>query len=68
VSRVSALADNRHDTMYRFTPALFVPGVAFYKDNVDLASLRLSFAAPGVSDIGAGVLRLKRALDASSAV
>jgi 2-aminoadipate transaminase len=43
---------------------MFVPGVAFYKDNVDLASLRLSFAAPGVSDIEEGVLRLKRALDA----
>jgi DNA-binding transcriptional MocR family regulator len=41
---------------------MFVPGVAFYKDNVDLASLRLSFAAPGVSDIEQGVLRLKRAL------
>jgi DNA-binding transcriptional MocR family regulator len=42
---------------------MFVPGVAFYKDKVDVASLRLSFAAPGVSDIEAGVLRLKRALD-----
>lgn len=42
---------------------MFVPGVAFYKDNVDLASLRLSFAAPGVSDIEEGVLRLKRALE-----
>jgi 2-aminoadipate transaminase len=41
---------------------MFVPGVAFYKDNVDVASLRLSFAAPGVSDIEQGVLRLKRAL------
>jgi 2-aminoadipate transaminase len=43
---------------------MFVPGVAFYKDNVDVASLRLSFAAPGVSDIEEGVLRLKRTLDA----
>ena len=42
---------------------MFVPGVAFYKDNVDLASLRLSFAAPGVTDIEQGVLRLKRALE-----
>ena len=41
---------------------MFVPGVAFYKDKVDLASLRLSFTAPGVSDIEQGVLRLKRAL------
>jgi 2-aminoadipate transaminase len=41
---------------------MFVPGVAFFKDNVDLASLRLSFAAPGVGEIEEGVLRLKRAL------
>ncbi|HEY1998087.1 PLP-dependent aminotransferase family protein [Paraburkholderia sp.] len=47
---------------------MFVPGVAFYKDNVDLASLRLSFAAPGVSDIEAGVLRMKQALERFAAV
>jgi 2-aminoadipate transaminase len=42
---------------------MFVPGVAFYKDNVDVASLRLSFAAPGVADIEEGVLRMKRGLE-----
>ena len=40
---------------------LFVPGKAFFADNVDAASLRLSFAAPGVADIEEGVRRLKRA-------
>jgi DNA-binding transcriptional MocR family regulator len=42
---------------------MFVPGVAFFRDDVDHASLRLSFAAPGVSDIETGVLRMKSALD-----
>jgi DNA-binding transcriptional MocR family regulator len=42
---------------------MFVPGVAFYKDAVDRAALRLSFAAPGVSDIETGVRRMKRALE-----
>jgi DNA-binding transcriptional MocR family regulator len=42
---------------------MFVPGVAFFRDNVDHASLRLSFAAPGVGDIETGVLRMKSALD-----
>ncbi|CAE6771162.1 PLP-dependent aminotransferase family protein [Paraburkholderia domus] len=41
---------------------MFVPGVAFYKDNVDLAALRLSFAAPGVAEIETGVQRMKQAL------
>jgi len=40
---------------------LFVPGKAFFADNVDAASLRLSFAAPGMADIEEGVRRLKRA-------
>jgi DNA-binding transcriptional MocR family regulator len=42
---------------------MFVPGAAFYKDKVDLASLRLSFAAPGVGEIEEGVLRMRRALN-----
>ncbi|MFM0208299.1 PLP-dependent aminotransferase family protein [Paraburkholderia sediminicola] len=41
---------------------MFVPGVAFYKDNIDPAALRLSFAAPGVADIETGVQRMKQAL------
>jgi DNA-binding transcriptional MocR family regulator len=42
---------------------MFVPGVAFYKDDIDAAALRLSFAAPGVADIETGVLRMKLALE-----
>jgi DNA-binding transcriptional MocR family regulator len=42
---------------------MFVPGVAFYKDDVDAAALRLSFAAPGVADIETGVGRMKHALE-----
>jgi DNA-binding transcriptional MocR family regulator len=42
---------------------MFVPGVAFYKDNIDVAALRLSFAAPGVADIETGVQRMKLALE-----
>ncbi|RKT20745.1 DNA-binding transcriptional MocR family regulator [Paraburkholderia sp. RAU2J] len=42
---------------------MFVPGVAFYKDNVDVAALRLSFAAPGVEDIETGVQRMRLALE-----
>jgi DNA-binding transcriptional MocR family regulator len=41
---------------------MFVPGLAFYKDSIDLAALRLSFAAPGVADIETGVQRMKQAL------
>ncbi|MEQ5843889.1 PLP-dependent aminotransferase family protein [Paraburkholderia acidicola] len=41
---------------------MFVPGVAFYHDRHDAASLRLSFAAPGVADIETGVSRLSLAL------
>jgi 2-aminoadipate transaminase len=40
---------------------LFVPGRAFFADNVDPMSLRLSFAAPRVEEITEGVMRLKRA-------
>lgn len=46
---------------------MFVPGVAFYKDNVDASSLRLSFAGPGVGDIEEGVGRLGRALEVCGA-
>ncbi|PRY04909.1 aminotransferase class I and II [Paraburkholderia sp. BL25I1N1] len=42
---------------------MFVPGVAFYKDNIDSSALRLSFAAPGVSDIETGVRRMKQTLE-----
>ncbi|MFT4069749.1 PLP-dependent aminotransferase family protein [Paraburkholderia sp.] len=42
---------------------MFVPGVAFYKDSVDTAALRLSFAAPGVADIETGVNRMKQAFE-----
>ncbi|KND60653.1 Aromatic-amino-acid aminotransferase [Candidatus Burkholderia verschuerenii] len=37
---------------------LFVPGRAFYADNVDEATLRLSFTAPSIDDIREGVRRL----------
>ncbi|WP_025602675.1 aminotransferase-like domain-containing protein [Burkholderia sp. WSM2230] len=43
---------------------IFVPGKAFFADKVDAASLRLSFAAPGIADIEEGVRRLKRAYGA----
>jgi DNA-binding transcriptional MocR family regulator len=42
---------------------MFVPGVAFYKDKIDQAALRLSFAAPSVADIENGVQRMKQALE-----
>ena len=42
---------------------IFVPGKAFFADHVDTASLRLSFAAPGIEDIHEGASRLKRAFD-----
>jgi DNA-binding transcriptional MocR family regulator len=42
---------------------MFVPGVAFYKDNIDSSALRLSFAAPGVADIETGVQSMKLALE-----
>ncbi|MGI4983329.1 MAG: PLP-dependent aminotransferase family protein [Janthinobacterium lividum] len=42
---------------------LFVPGRAFFADHVDVATLRLSFAAPGVDAIEEAVLRLARACE-----
>src|SRR5258706_10203831 len=66
------LADGRDASAYLqaciANNVMFVPGVAFYKDNVDRASLRLSFAAPGVSDIETGVERLTGALEAKTFV
>ncbi|VVD63230.1 aminotransferase-like domain-containing protein [Pandoraea sputorum] len=44
---------------------LFVPGTAFFADNADEASLRLSFAAPAVTAIEEGVARLARAMVAT---
>jgi DNA-binding transcriptional MocR family regulator len=46
---------------------VFVPGKAFFADNVDAASLRLSFAAPDVEAIREGVARLVRAYGAALA-
>ncbi|WP_449413767.1 aminotransferase-like domain-containing protein [Pandoraea soli] len=46
---------------------LFVPGTAFFAEHADEASLRLSFAAPGVSAIEEGVARLARAMHATRA-
>ncbi|WP_353190349.1 PLP-dependent aminotransferase family protein [Pandoraea pnomenusa] len=44
---------------------LFVPGTAFFAEQADEASLRLSFAAPGVTAIEEGVARLARAMQAA---
>ncbi|MFJ2992343.1 PLP-dependent aminotransferase family protein [Pandoraea sp. NPDC087047] len=44
---------------------LFVPGTAFFAENADEASLRLSFAAPAVTAIEEGVARLARAMAAT---
>lgn len=46
---------------------VFVPGNAFFADNVDDASLRLSFAAPDVDAIRDGAARLARAYGAAIA-
>ncbi len=40
---------------------LFVPGAAFHPRAPEGVSMRLSFAAPGVSEIREGVARLARA-------
>jgi DNA-binding transcriptional MocR family regulator len=42
---------------------MFVPGKAFFADRIDPASLRLSFAAPGIADIEEGAKRLRRAYE-----
>ncbi|CAN7667726.1 PLP-dependent aminotransferase family protein [Trinickia sp. LjRoot230] len=42
---------------------VFVPGKAFFADNVDDATLRLSFAAPSPDAIRDGVRRLKHAYE-----
>ncbi|KWO85180.1 2-aminoadipate aminotransferase [Burkholderia ubonensis] len=46
---------------------VFVPGNAFFADNIDDASLRLSYAAPDVDAIREGVARLARAYGAALA-
>lgn len=46
---------------------LFVPGTAFFAEQADEASLRLSFAAPAISAIEEGVARLARAMHATDA-
>ncbi|CAB3728158.1 aminotransferase-like domain-containing protein [Paraburkholderia rhynchosiae] len=46
---------------------MFVPGKAFFADKLDPASLRLSFAAPGLAEIQEGAKRLKRAYEAAFA-
>lgn len=45
---------------------LFVPGAAFYSGIPEGVSMRLSFAAPNVSEIREGVARLSRAFDSST--
>lgn len=42
---------------------LYVPGAAFYPENPDFGTLRLSYAAPDVAQINEGVLRLAKAFD-----
>ncbi|MBD1552297.1 PLP-dependent aminotransferase family protein [Pseudomonas typographi] len=44
---------------------LFVPGTAFFGDNPDPASLRLSFAAPGLAQIDEGLERLNLAFQSA---
>jgi 2-aminoadipate transaminase len=43
---------------------IFVPGKAFFADRVDVASMRLSFAAPWLDEISQGVRRLTDAYKA----
>lgn len=45
---------------------LYVPGAAFYPENPDLGTLRLSYAAPDVEQIREGVARLAKAFEQSS--
>jgi DNA-binding transcriptional MocR family regulator len=42
---------------------IYVPGPAFFVDEPDESSMRLSFAAPGEAEVFEGVRRLKLALD-----
>lgn len=42
---------------------LFVPGTAFFCDQADPGSVRLSFAAPGLEEIDEGLRRLGRAFE-----
>ena len=45
---------------------LYVPGAAFYPENPDLGTLRLSYAAPDVAQIKEGVQRLTQAFAQAS--
>jgi DNA-binding transcriptional MocR family regulator len=45
---------------------IFVPGKAFYADNANLHSMRLSFAAPDVAQIEQAVDRLTEAFHKAS--
>lgn len=45
---------------------LYVPGAAFYPDNPDLGTLRLSYAAPDVAQIQEGIQRLTQAFAQAS--
>jgi len=42
---------------------LYVPGAAFYPDNTDLGTLRLSYASPDIAQIGEGMRRLTKAFE-----
>lgn len=45
---------------------LYVPGAAFYPENPDLGTLRLSYAAPDVAQIKEGIQRLTQAFAQAS--
>lgn len=45
---------------------LYVPGAAFYPENSDLGTLRLSYAAPDVAQIKEGIGRLTKAFTQAS--
>ena len=45
---------------------LYVPGAAFYPENPDFGTLRLSYAAPNVELIGEGAARLTKAFEKTS--
>jgi DNA-binding transcriptional MocR family regulator len=42
---------------------MYVPGTSFYTDHANPSALRLSFAMPGMDEIGEGVRRLRTAYD-----
>ncbi|WP_179404516.1 PLP-dependent aminotransferase family protein [Burkholderia guangdongensis] len=65
-ARVPAVSSKRLLEHAIAQKVVFVPGGAFFADDVDESSLRLSFAAPNVEQIGEGVARLARAYDAAT--